>query len=116
MKSNLILEKSFDFALSIVEAYKELVENKREFVMSRQLLKAGTSIGANMREANLAISKKEFIAKTQIALKEASETEYWLQLLVRSSYLKHDTPLLHEVTAIIKILTAILKTSKGNSC
>jgi four helix bundle protein len=65
---NLILDKTFDFALEIVQTYKFLVEEKREYVLSKQLVRSGTSIGANMREANLAISKKEFIAKAQIAL------------------------------------------------
>jgi len=114
MKSNLILDKTFDFALEIVQTYKILVNEKREYVLSKQLLRSGTSIGANMREANLAISKKEFIAKAQIALKEASETEYWLQLLVRSSYLSNETQLISKANEIIRILTSIIKSSKEN--
>jgi len=111
---NLILDKTFDFALEIVQTYKFLVEEKREYVLSKQLVRSGTSIGANMREANLAISKKEFIAKAQIALKEASETEYWLQLLIRSSYLTSDTRLIPRTQEIIRILTSIIKSSKEN--
>ena len=114
MKNNLILDKTFDFALEIVRTYKILVDEKREYVLSKQLLRSGTSIGANMREANLAISKKEFIAKAQIALKEASETEYWLQLLVRSSYLSNETQLISKANEIIRILTSIIKSSKEN--
>lgn len=114
MKSNLILDKTFEFALDIVQAYKDLVEEKREYVLSKQLLRSGASIGANIREANLAISKKEFIAKAQIALKEASETEYWLQLLVKSSYISTETPLISKANEIIRILTSIIKTSKEN--
>jgi four helix bundle protein len=114
MKNNLILDKTFEFALDIIHTYKILVGEQREYVLSKQLLRSGTSIGANMREANLAISKKEFIAKTQIALKEASETEYWIQLLVRSAYLKQESDLLPKINEIIRILTAILKTSKEN--
>lgn len=114
MKNNLILDKTFDFALEIVQTYKMLVDEKREYVLSKQLLRSGTSIGANMREANLAISKKEFIAKAQIALKEASETEYWIQLLVRSRYIGQDSLLIQKINEIIRILTSILKSSKEN--
>jgi len=82
MKENVIRDKSFEFALKIIELYKHLTTEKKEYVLSKQLLRSGTSIGANIREAELSISKKEFTAKMQIALKEASETEYWLLLLI----------------------------------
>jgi len=113
MKNNPVLEKSFAFALKVVELYKLLNTEKKEFVMSRQLLKAGTSIGANIREADSAISKKEFIAKIQIALKEASETEYWLLLLQASHYLEQDEQIIKEVRELLRLLTAIIKTAKA---
>ena len=82
MKPNLILEKSMELALSIVDLYKYLCAEKREFVISKQLLRSGTSVGANAKEASLAQSKRDFVAKLSISLKEAGETEYWLELLV----------------------------------
>ncbi len=80
MGESLILRKSLDFGIRIVRLYKHLRENKREFVLSKQLLRSGTSIGANLREAKYAQSKGDFISKNSIALKEAAETEYWLEL------------------------------------
>lgn len=114
MKENVIKDKSFDFALKIVDLYKKLTIEKKEFVLSRQLLRSGTSIGANIREANLAISKKEFVAKAQISLKEASETEYWLLLLTQSGYLHIEECPIAEIKEILRILTAIIKTAKGS--
>lgn len=111
-RQNIVKEKSFTFALKIIDLYKYLSTEKKEFVLSKQLLRAGTSIGANLCEAELSISKKEFIAKAQIALKEASETEYWLLLLSKSNYIKQDHSILNDVKEIIRILTAIIKTSK----
>ncbi len=113
-KSNLIMDKTITFALIIIKIYKLLAFQKKEYVMSKQLLCSGTSIGANLREANLSISKKEFIAKTQIALKEASETEYWLIPLRDSGYLSSQECPMKEINEIIRILTSILKTSKEN--
>ena len=80
-RENIVKIKSFDFAIDIVNLYKDLTENKKEYVMSRQLLKSGTSIGANVREAEFAQSKLDFISKMSISLKEANETDYWLELL-----------------------------------
>lgn len=114
MKDNKILEIAIDFALDIIGLYKKLVNEKKEYVISKQLLRAGTSIGANLKEADLAISKKEFIAKAQIALKEAAETEYWLDLLIKSSYLEEKECPLDQNKSIIRILTAIIKKSKDN--
>ncbi|MBP7118189.1 MAG: four helix bundle protein [Candidatus Cloacimonetes bacterium] len=114
MKENVIKDKAFAFALKIIDIYKELVEVKREYVLSKQLLRSGTSIGANLREADYAISRKEFIAKVQISLKEAAETEYWLDLLHQSGYIEHDQSLKEEIQSIIRILTAIIKTTKQN--
>ena len=87
MKNNVIKEKSFSFALEIVKTYKFLSSEKKEFVLSKQMLRSGTSIGANIREAEHAQSKADFIHKLSIALKEANETEYWLDLLFQSGYL-----------------------------
>ncbi|MBK7182170.1 MAG: four helix bundle protein [Bacteroidetes bacterium] len=106
---NLIANKSFDFALLIIELYKELIDNK-EFVLSKQILRSGTSIGANVEEAIGAISKKEFTAKMGISLKEARETRYWLRLLDKSQLVNIDyTNYLKEIDSIINILTAIVK-------
>ena len=88
-KRNVIKEKSFEFAKEIVYLYKNLAD-KKEFVLSRQLLKSGTSIGANIREAEHAQSKADFINKLSISLKEANETEYWLDLLNETNYLSEE--------------------------
>lgn len=87
MKQNIIKDKSFDFAVEIVNLYKNLAYNKKEFVMSRQLLKSGTSIGANVREAEFAQSKLDFSNKMSISLKEANETDYWIDLLHATDFL-----------------------------
>jgi four helix bundle protein len=114
MKENIIKEKSFQFALSIVKLYQQLVLNK-EYVLSKQLLRSGTSIGANIEEATAAISKKDFIAKMSISSKEARETKYWLLLLQKSQIVQLDfSSYLTEVEQIINILTAIVKTSQQN--
>lgn len=84
MKENIILTKSYNFALRIVILYKELCENKKEFVLSKQLLRSGTSIGANLEETMGGQSKKDFLAKITIAYKEARETHYWIRLLIDS--------------------------------
>ncbi|MGI8600519.1 MAG: four helix bundle protein [Chitinophagaceae bacterium] len=111
-KENIILERSFDFALSIITLYQQLVSNK-EYVLSKQLLRSGTSIGANIEEATAAISKRDFIAKMSIASKEARETRYWLLLLQKSQIVKFDfTAYINEINQIINILTAIVKTSQ----
>lgn len=87
MKDNFLLNKSKKFAVRVINLYKFLNSEKNEYVLSKQLLRSGTSIGANIREANHAQTKKEFISKMQISLKEASETEYWLELLLKTSKL-----------------------------
>ncbi len=113
---NKILEMSFDFSLQIIELYKILLE-KREYVLSRQLLKSGTSIGANVEEATAAQSKKDFISKMSIASKEARETRYWLRLLDKSKLVEYDySPYLISIEHIINIITKIVKTSsEGNA-
>ena len=84
---NPLKQKSKEFAIKIIRLYQNLTNDKKEFVMSRQILKSGTSIGANIKEANEAQSKADFISKMSIALKEASETEYWLELLNETDYM-----------------------------
>lgn len=112
-KENVILDKTFDFALSIIELYKQMIAQK-EYVLSKQILRSGTSIGANVEEASAAISKKDFTAKMSISSKEARETRYWLRLLDRSKFVKFDfKDRLDEIENIINILTAIVKTSQG---
>jgi len=114
-KDNLIVNKTFDFSLLIIELYRFLIENK-EYVLSKQLLRSGTSIGANVEEAVGAISKKEFTAKMGISLKEARESRYWLKLLERSQIVKYNYSIqLKEIEEILNILTAIVKTSQSNN-
>ena len=88
---NVLKEKSFQFALAIINLYKQLSGDKKEFVLSKQLLRSGTAIGALVREANNAESKMDFIHKLAIAQKECDETLYWLELLFQSNYLEKDT-------------------------
>jgi four helix bundle protein len=113
-KENVILNKSFDFALSIIKLYKEMVAQK-EYILSKQMLRSGTSIGANIEEATAAISKREFTAKMSISSKGARETRYWLKLIEKSDLVKIDVKnQLNDVEQIINILTAIVKTSQTN--
>lgn len=110
-KENLIVNKSFEFALRIIE-FAEILENDRKFVIANQLLKSGTSIGANIREAQNAESKADFIHKMKIAAKEADETEYWLLLCKFSKVLTFDEGILNELSEINKILNKIIASSK----
>jgi len=106
------LDKSFAFALDTIGLYKKLVGQK-EFIISKQLLKCGTSIGANVNESIAAQSKKDFISKMSIAAKEARETKYWLQLLQESQLVSTDyNKYLLKIEEIIKILTSIIKTAQ----
>jgi four helix bundle protein len=112
---NVIATKSFDFALSIIKLYVHLKE-KNEFIISKQLLRSGTSIGANVEEAIAAQSKKDFISKMAIASKEARETKYWLRLLSESKLVSVDVNVyLQEIEHIINIITKIVKTSQENN-
>jgi four helix bundle protein len=111
-KENVIVDKSFEFALKII-SYCEVLEELRKFVISKQLLKSGTSIGANVREAQNAESKADFIHKIKIAAKEADETEYWLLLCKFSTNYPANEELLNSVKEIIKILSKIISTSKS---
>ena len=89
MKENVVKEKSMAFAIRVVNLYRFLCEEKKEYVLSKQILRAGTSIGANLAEADCAISRKEFCAKAYIAFKECSETRYWLELLCKTEFISH---------------------------
>lgn len=109
---NKIQEMSFDFSILIISLYKRLIENK-EYVLSKQLLRSATSIGANIEEAIAAQSKRDFIAKMSIASKESRETRYWLRLLNKSKLVDIDySSYLNSVEHIINILTKIVKTSQ----
>ncbi|MFA5819051.1 MAG: four helix bundle protein [Bacteroidales bacterium] len=110
-KRNIIVEKSFQFAIKIV-SYCELLEENRKYVISGQLLKSGTSIGANVREAQNAESKDDFIHKLKIAAKEAEETEYWLLLCKNSPSYPFNENLLADIQELIKIISKIIITSK----
>jgi len=109
---NKILELTFDFSLQIINLYKLLIQ-QNEYVISKQILRSATSIGANVEEANAAQTKKDFITKMSIASKEARETKYWLRLLDKSQIIKYDyTEHLKKIDHIINILTKIVKTSQ----
>lgn len=112
MNDNVIAKKSLEFALSLLELYKDLI-NSKDFVLSKQLFRAGTSIGANIQEAYYAQSKKDFISKMHIAAKEARETKYWLILIEKSGFTKLKLNNYFEgIDEILRIINAILKTSK----
>jgi four helix bundle protein len=115
MKENIAREKSMLFAIRIVNLYKYL-SKKKEFVMSKQVLKSGTSIGANLAEADCSISKKEFLAKTYIAFKECIETKYWLELLQKTDFINMTeyNSLAKDCDEIYKILASITKTTRNN--
>ncbi|MCF6222657.1 MAG: four helix bundle protein [Flavobacteriaceae bacterium] len=113
MKKSIVVEKSYSFALRIIDLYKYLNFERKEFVLSKQILKSGTSIGANIEEGQAAQSKRDFISKNSIALKETRETHYWLRLLKDSDYLPNDyIGLISECDELRKILTSIIKTSQ----
>ena len=114
-KENIIQEKSFQFALDIIILYKKLIK-ENEYVVSKQLLRSGTSIGANIEEGIAAQSRKDFISKMSIASKEARESRYWLRLLNKSDLTKLDvTEWLNASDELVRILTSIVKTTRDNS-
>jgi four helix bundle protein len=115
MKENAVRDKSFSFALRVVKLAKFLEAKKREFVLSRQVLRSGTSIGALVREAEHAESKADFIHKMNIALKEANETLYWLELLHQGEYIDKQSyqSIASDSEELIKLLIAIVKTSRA---
>jgi len=113
MGDNLIIIKSKAFAIKAIRLYQFLVDSKKEFVLSKQLLRCGTSIGANIREAHRGQSKKDFISKMNIALKEAAETEYWLELLHETDYIDTNAyeSIYNDCNELNKLLIAIIKSS-----
>lgn len=113
-KDNIIVKKSYSFALGIIGLYKTLVENKKEFVLSKQMLRSGTSIGANINEAVTSESKKDFIHKLSIAVKEVRETGYWLNLLKDSEYITEENfnQLNKDCEELARILNSIILTTK----
>ena len=116
-EENVILEKSKAFAVRVVRLYQYLNEEKKERVMSKQMLRSGTSIGANVKEGMRAQSTADFLSKMQISLKEASETEYWLELLTDTGYIteKAADSILNDCRELIRIITSIVKTTKENN-
>ena len=117
MKENIIQQKSFAFAIRIVNTYKYLQTEKKEFVLSKQLLRCGTSIGANVEEAIGGQSKADFISKLSIAYKEARETSYWIKLLKATFYigLEEADSLMNDAEELCKIISSILVSSKQNN-
>ena len=115
MSKSAILTKSKDFAVRIIKLTRYLQEDKHEYVLSKQILRSGTSIGANARESNNAQSRADFLSKLSIALKEADETQYWLELLVESDIISKSQfeSLNGNLTEIIAMLTASIKTTKN---
>ena len=116
MKESLVYEKAFKFAIRIVNMYKNLSKEQNEYTLSKQVLRSGTSIGANIKEAVQASSKRDFLMKMNIALKEASETDYWLQLLKVTNYLdvKTSESIINDCKELNKILSSVVKTTKEN--
>ena len=114
MKENLLQDKSKKFAIRIIHCYQFLVDNKKEFILSKQLLRSGTAIGALIAESKFAQSDKDFLNKLYIALKEANETIYWLELLNETNYLKEEefSSISIDATELVKLLVSITKTLK----
>lgn len=116
MKENIVKNKSFSFAIRIVKTYQFLIGEKKEFVLSKQLLRSGTSVGAMVREAEHAETKKDFIHKMGVAQKEINETIYWLELLNETDYLTQEQfeNINKDAIEVIKLVTSIIKSSKAN--
>jgi len=114
MKENVVLDKSVEFAVRIVRLGQYLKSEKNEYVLSKQILRSGTSIGANVTEANDAISKADFLSKIYIALKECAETLYWLQLLIRTDYLTQEQydSMSSDCLELKRLLTTIAKSTR----
>ncbi len=112
---NVSMEKSKKFALRTIKLYQYLCSEKKEYILSKQILRSGTSIGANLAEAECAISKKDFLSKKYIALKECSETRYWLELLYESGYIEeiHFKSMYADCEELIKLLSAATKTLRN---
>jgi len=116
MRDNIIKTKSFAFAIRIVKLYKYLTENKKEYIISKQLLRSGTSVGAMVRESEFAESKPDFIHKLSIAQKEINETIYWLELLNETDFIEsvEFKSINNDAIEIIKLITSIIKSTKSN--
>ncbi len=116
-ENNIVEEKSFEFSVRIVNLYKHLTTTKQEYVMSKQLLRSGTSIGANICEAQQAQSSMDFLSKMSIALKEEYESDYWIRLLHKTEYLNNDEykSIITDCRAITKLLVTIVKSTKENN-
>lgn len=116
MKDNLLINKSIAFASRIIKLRQYLIKTKKELIISKQIVRSGTSIGANINEANYGQSKADFVSKMHIALKETAETEYWLRLLVTSEYITADegNSLLEDCLQIKRILISSINTAKSN--
>lgn len=116
IQANNVLKKAFEFAVRVIKLYQYLSREQKEFVLSKQLLRCGTSIGANINEAQAGQSKADFVAKMSIATKESREARYWLDLLCVTGYLDNSQPhvasLVHQSEELIKILTSIVKTAQ----
>lgn len=116
MKDNILIDKSILFASRIVKLHQHLIKNKKETIISKQIVRSGTSIGANINEANYGQSKADFISKMHIALKETAETEYWIKLLYLSEYIdnKMNESLLKDCIEIKRMLISSINTAKEN--
>ena len=117
MKENILIDKSIVFASRIIKLHQYLIKTKKEAVISKQIVRSGTSIGANINEANYGQSKADFVSKMHIALKEAAETEYWLKLLAMSEYITEEMgkSLLNDCLEIKRMLIASINTAKENA-
>lgn len=117
MKNNVLIDKSISFAARIIKLSQYLMKDKKESIISKQIVRSGTSIGANINEANYGQSKADFIAKMHIALKETAETEYWLRLLSKSDYIESKLfdSLLFDCLELKKLLIASINTAKKNN-
>ena len=115
LNKNIVKEKSFDFAIRIVKLYKYLMDEKKEFVLSKQILRSGTSIGANINEAQQGQSKKDFLMKMNISLKECTETKYWIELLRATDYINQEQKdsIINDCIELEKLLTSIVKTTSN---
>lgn len=116
MRENIVKDKSFAFAIRIVKLYQFLVDNRKEYILSKQVLRSGTSVGAMVREAEHAESKADFNHKMAIAQKEINETIYWIELLLETGYLSKEQfeSINQDAVEIIKLITSIIKSAKNN--
>ena len=116
MKDNILIEKSIDFAARVIKLQRYLLNDKKETIISKQIVRSGTSIGANINEANYGQSKADFISKLHISLKETAETEYWLKLLIKSDMLTNEecASLLGDCLEIKRLLISSINTAKQN--